>query len=72
MGEKKFCVKKMVVQHFFDPLGTKFWLKLGQILLIWTNVTRTNVAWPNVILTSWHIVRWPQKSTFKVWSKLRN
>ena len=41
----------------------------GEIFLIWTNVTRTNVAWTNVTMAVGNYHRWSQEPTFKVWSK---
>merc|ERR1711954_347672 len=40
-----------------------------EIFLIWTNVTRTNVAWTNVIVTVGICSRCSQESIFKVSSK---
>ena len=41
-----------------------------KILLVWTNVTKTNVAWTNVTLIYdiWYIC--PQKPTFKILVKI--
>ena len=41
-----------------------------EILLIWTIVARTNVAWTNVTMTVGICCRYSQDPTFKVWSKL--
>ena len=41
----------------------------AEVLLIWTNVTRTNVAWTNVTVTFGICFRCSQEHTFKFWSK---
>ena len=41
----------------------------AEIFLIWTNVTRTKVAWTNVTMTVEICSRWSQEPAFKVWSK---
>ena len=64
MGQKVKVPKK---------LGPKSLFKIGsvtaKIFLIWTNVSRTNVAWTNVTVTVGICSRWSQEPTFKVWSK---
>ena len=42
---------------------------IAEILLLWTNVARTNVAWTNVTVTVRIYSRWSKEPTFKVWSK---
>ena len=41
----------------------------AEILLMWTNVARTNVAWTNVTVTAGICCRCSQGPMFKVWSK---
>ena len=41
----------------------------AEILLIWTNVTRTDVAWTNVTATVGICSRCSQGPMFKVWSR---
>ena len=41
----------------------------AEILLIWTNVPRRNVAWTNVTVTVGICSKWSQEPIFKVWSK---
>ena len=64
----------MLVQKILEPknIGSK---EFGQdlavtdeIFLIWTNVTRTNVAWMNVIVTVGIYSRGSKEATFQVWS----
>ena len=56
-GSKEIWSKNILVHKNYDPkkLGPKCLVKIGpvtaEILLIWTNVARTNVAWVNVHLT---------------------
>ena len=42
---------------------------IPEILLIWTNIVRSNVAWPNVNKIVNICQNWSQKANFKIWSK---
>ena len=57
-----------------QKLGPKSLVKIrsvrSDILLIWKNVPRRNVAWTNVNVTAGTCSRCSQVPTFKVWSKL--
>ena len=81
-GSKQFLGQKNLDQK---TLGSKkfrstnsrppknYLVKIGSVtaetFLIWTNVTRTNVAWTNVSVTVGIFSRWSQEPTYKVWSK---
>ena len=46
-----------------------------EILLIWTNVARTNVAWTNVTMTAWIWssfvkIRWITAEIFLIWTNV--
>ena len=71
VGQKEFWPTKIEAPK---KLGPKSLVKIGsvrsEILLIWTNVPRRNVAWTNVMVTAKICSICPQEPTFKVWSKL--
>ena len=71
VGQKEFLPTKIEAPK---KLGPKSLVKIGsvksEILLIWTNVPRRNVAWTNVMVTAKICSICPQEPTFKVWSKL--
>ena len=71
VGQKEFWPTKI---EALKKLGAKSLVKIrsvkSEILLIWTNVPRTNVAWTNVMVTAKICSICPQEPTFKVWSKL--
>jgi len=70
LSKKFFCPKKSWAEK---TLGLKLLVKIGsaiaEILLIWTNVARTNVAWTNVTITVEICSIRSQELTFSVWSK---
>ena len=76
LGLKKFGCNKILVKIILAPKKVdpkslaKLWSGTEDILLVCTNVPRTNVPWKNVTLTYgiWQI--WPLKATINVWSKL--
>ena len=45
--KKTYVLEKILGQHFFGKIGSV----TAEILLKWTNVARTYVAWTNVTLT---------------------
>ena len=53
----------------FSSDNNKIGSSTVEVFLIWTNVTRTNVAWTNVIVTVGICSRYSHESTFKVSSK---
>ena len=68
---KNFRSKKCRSTNSRPP---KYYLvKIGSVtakkFLIWTNVTRTNVAWTNVTVTVGICLRRSHEPTFKIWSK---
>ena len=63
MGPKCVCVYK-------QDWSRKCSAWKAEILLIWTNVPRTNVAWTNVVLTVVICPICSQDPLLKVWSKL--
>ena len=71
VGQKEFWPTKIEAPK---NLGPKSLVKIGsvrsEILLIWTNVPRRNVAWTNVMVTAKICSLCLQEPTFKVWSKL--
>ena len=71
-GWKKSDQKKNEVNKLKTPQNylVKIESVTAEILLIWTNVARANVACTNVAITVGISSRWSQESTFKVWSKL--
>ena len=45
-------------------------LSRAEILLIWTNIPKRNVAWTNITVTAEICFGCSRVPTFKVWSKL--
>ena len=70
VGQKEFWPTKIEAPK---KLGAKSLVKIrsvkSEILLIWTNAPRRNVAWTNVMVTAKICSICPQEPTFKVWSK---
>ena len=62
-GSQKFGSNKMVVQK----LGPKSLIEIGSDIADMDKCYMDKFH-PDV----WYIVKWPQKPTFKVWSKLGN
>ena len=57
---------KMVPGTYLKNLVKIGWVT-AEIFLIWTNVTRTNIAWTNITISI--CLRCSQEHTFKVWIK---
>ena len=55
LRSQKVLVQKICQKRILSKLGPKSLVKIGsvtaEILLIWTNVTKTNVTWTNVKVT---------------------
>ena len=67
LGSKKFrSTNSRPPKNYLVEIGSV----TAKIFLIWTNITRTNVAWTNVTVAVGICLRWSQEPTFKIWSKL--
>ena len=66
MSPEKIGSKKFWVEIFCFKFGSV----TAEILLIWTNVARLNLAGTNFTMTVVDIsYRWSQKADFEIWSK---